>query len=1210
MAALLTATISFNIAKEEIEHIAEKKLTSLREAKKESISNYLSQVKKQVVTYSNSRSIRNAAADFTSEFQSISTDMSNAPNGNELESKLASFYHNEFGERYQQRNSPANHDGEELLAGISNKARVMQYYYIADNPNPLGEKDTLTSLDFDSTYDRAHKKYHPEIRKYLQEFAYYDIFIIDAKTGHIVYSVFKELDYATSLLTGPYKNSGLADVFKEARQLNANDDTAFSAFKSYTPSYEDPASFIASPIQNESGETVAVLAFQMPIDNINTIMTHDHKWKDTGLGNSGETYLVSEGFKAQSLSRFLIEDPEHFASALLDSGIPAEEVDNITRKGTNIGFQTIKTPGVIAALKGETGFDHFSDYRDVPVLSAYTAIEFEGSTLALIAEIDEAEAYIFESKMIKSISFSVLIVTVIILGIVAVLAWRFSHSLALRLGKAVEASNAIAKGEKVSIATTTSQDEITDLMGAMDVMQTQLIGKFEDSARETSRVTSALKVANTNLMMADNNLDIIYLNEAAHKMFKHAESDLRTDLPNFNADKLLGVNIDTFHKKPSHQRQLLKQLTHTHEGVAKVGGRTFRIIANPVMDEHQDRIGTVVEWFDETDMLVQQAKEQTEAAENSRLKQALDNVSANVMVADADRNIVYMNRAVTGTLKEAEKDIQEVLPQFDSEQLIGHSIDMFHKDPSHQKNLLENLSGAHNANIRVGRRHMELAINSVQDDDGTRIGTVVEWKDHTEELIKREEELLISNENARLKEALENVSANVMVADADRNIVYMNPAVYSTLKHAESAIQSVLPQFNTNKLIGESIDQFHQNPNHQRNIIDTLTQEHIANIEVGGRNMELRVNPINNDAGERIGTVVEWFDRTNEIAIQQEVDGIVNAARAGDLSQRASLEGKEGFFKELSEGLNGILENTDNFISDMGSLFESMAEGNLSQTLPSTYQGDFDGITTNANATLNKLCSVLGDIMKISSSVNDSASEISQGSVDLSNRTESQASSLEETAASMEEITSTVKESKKNSEDANRDSIDAKIKAESGGQVVKQAVDAMKEISESSNKINDIISVIDEIAFQTNLLALNAAVEAARAGEHGRGFAVVAGEVRTLSQRSATAAKEIKDLIRDSVNKVDSGSTLVNQTGETLTQIVHSVEQVGRRIDSVNVAAKEQSNGIGQINQAIAQMDEMTQQNAALVEETAAASRSMSEQATKMQQLVRFFKTQ
>jgi methyl-accepting chemotaxis protein len=327
------------------------------------------------------------------------------------------------------------------------------------------------------------------------------------------------------------------------------------------------------------------------------------------------------------------------------------------------------------------------------------------------------------------------------------------------------------------------------------------------------------------------------------------------------------------------------------------------------------------------------------------------------------------------------------------------------------------------------------------------------------------------------------------------------------------------------------------------------------------------------------------------------------------LSQRVDLTGKDGFFKQLSEGLNDILDNTDVFISDMSKLFEEMAEGNLGQSLATTYQGDFENIANNANATLSKLSSVLNEIMGISNSVNESANEISQGSVDLSNRTESQASSLEETAASMEEITSTVKESEKNSDDATSEANDARTRAESGGQVVNQAVEAMKEISDSSNKINDIIGVIDEIAFQTNLLALNAAVEAARAGEHGRGFAVVAGEVRTLSQRSASAAKEIKDLIRDSVNKVESGSMLVNQTGETLSGIVHSVEQVARRIESVNVAAKEQSNGIGQINQAISQMDEMTQQNAALVEETAAASRSMSDQANKMQQLVRFFRT-
>ena len=1203
LAAIITGILSFSISETEIEKQSQNSLIAQRETLRGFLNNYLSTIKKQIVTYSSSNQIKDAAKAFVREFDELSRDQASKPSKNDIDKALGAYYKNEYGARYAKRNPNMNLSALSLMDDASQAAQVMQYHFIGNNKNPLGEKDALTSLSFDSAYNDAHKLHHPDIRKYLQEFEYYDIFIIDAETGHIVYSVFKELDYATSLLTGPYRNSGLAEVFKGARDLQ-EDGTSFSAFKPYTPSYEDPASFIASPIKDENGKTIAVLAFQMPIDVINKIMTHDNHWEQNGLGLSGETYLVSQDFKAQSISRFLIEDAEGYVQALKDNGTDPALIETIQQKGTNIGYQTIKTKGVEAALTGEAGFDIFPDYRDVPVLSAYAPIEFEGSRMALMAEIDEAEAYAFKSELISSIVSAVIIIALVIVGIVAYISWTFSTSLRVRLDKAVSVANAVAKGDKVQIETSTTADEIDGLMTALDRMQTELIGEFERQAEETSRVTSALKVANTNLMMADNDFNIIYLNDTVQTMFKSAETDLRKELPNFSADNLIGQNIDVFHKQPSHQRQLLAGLSQRYENTVKVGGRTFTVVANPVMSDNGDRLGTVVEWIDQTEMLAKQEAERREAAENARLKQALDNVSANVMVADADRNIVYINKALQANFGAHEGQLQTAIPGFSVDSLTDSTIDQFH-----QFDIPKTFDTQIDAQEVIGSRTFHLVANPVKTASGDQIGSVLEWNDQTEAIAAREAELRIANENARIKEALDNVSANVMLADPDRNIIYTNKAVVNTLQNAEQAIKSVLPNFDANNLLGQSIDQFHKNPSHQQGIIEGLTGKHQASIEVGGRYMDLCVNTVNNDKGERIGTVVEWFDRTNEVHIQKEVDGIVNAARAGDLSQRVEIAGKDGFFKQLSEGLNDILDNTGVFISDMSKLFEEMAEGNLGQSLSSNYQGDFENIASNANATLSKLSSVLSEIMGIAHSVNESANEISQGSVDLSNRTESQASSLEETAASMEEITSTVKESEKNSDDATSEANDARTRAESGGQVVNQAVEAMKEISESSNKINDIIGVIDEIAFQTNLLALNAAVEAARAGEHGRGFAVVAGEVRTLSQRSASAAKEIKDLIRDSVNKVESGSLLVNQTGETLSGIVHSVEQVARRIESVNVAAKEQSNGIGQINQAISQMDEMTQQNAALVEETAAASRSMSDQASKMQQLVRFFRT-
>jgi len=462
--------------------------------------------------------------------------------------------------------------------------------------------------------------------------------------------------------------------------------------------------------------------------------------------------------------------------------------------------------------------------------------------------------------------------------------------------------------------------------------------------------------------------------------------------------------------------------------------------------------------------------------------------------------------------------------------------------------------------------------------------------------------------STRIKEALDNVSANVMVADKDRNIIYMNESVIKTLQNAESDIQKDLPDFNVATLMGTSIDTFHKNPAHQKQLLEKLTSTHEAALIIGGRSMDLSVSPVTNEQGTRLGTVVEWKDRTIEVAIEKEIDDIVEAASRGDLSKRVLMEGKEGFFEKLSIGLNQLLESSSSFVSDVGLLFSSLSEGDLTQPIKNDYQGDFDRIKVDANNTLNKLTEIMTQIREAANTVHTAANEIAQGNTDLSQRTEEQASSLEETASSMEEITATVKQSSDNSSEANQLASEAKNKAQQGGETVHEAVDAMKEILTSSNQINDIIGVIDEIAFQTNLLALNAAVEAARAGEQGRGFAVVAGEVRNLSKRSADAAKEIKDLIRDSVVKVETGSTLVNESGDTLGSIVHAVDRVAGMIAEVNNAAAEQTSGIEQINQAVAQMDEMTQQNAALVEEASAASEAMSEQASSMNRLIGFFK--
>ncbi len=341
--------------------------------------------------------------------------------------------------------------------------------------------------------------------------------------------------------------------------------------------------------------------------------------------------------------------------------------------------------------------------------------------------------------------------------------------------------------------------------------------------------------------------------------------------------------------------------------------------------------------------------------------------------------------------------------------------------------------------------------------------------------------------------------------------------------------------------------------------------------------------------------------------IEKDIQSIIDSARAGDLKQRIDLTGKSGFFKNLSVGINELVGVVENVFNDIAHTMSYMAKGDLTHPIESEYLGAFDAVKQDINGTLDNLAQTVHQMRDSADLILSAANEISSGNNNLSARTEQQASALEETASSMEELTSAVKNNADNARRANQVTSQARDMAERSGTVVGNAIEAMDGINASSAKIAQIIGVIDEIAFQTNLLALNASVEAARAGEQGRGFAVVASEVRNLAGRSATAAKEIKDLIQDSVVKIKGGSDLVNESGDALKQIVVGVKELGDIISEIAAASQEQSAGIDQVNRAVTNMDEVTQQNAALAEQTSAASASMTEKAHAMNDLMSFF---
>jgi len=343
-------------------------------------------------------------------------------------------------------------------------------------------------------------------------------------------------------------------------------------------------------------------------------------------------------------------------------------------------------------------------------------------------------------------------------------------------------------------------------------------------------------------------------------------------------------------------------------------------------------------------------------------------------------------------------------------------------------------------------------------------------------------------------------------------------------------------------------------------------------------------------------------------SVNGEIGKLVAAASMGDFSPRGDAARYEYDFREMVEGLNRLMESADAGLDAVASTLNKVAQGDLTVRVEGDLRGQFAKLQADTNKTVEQLAQVINQIRESSDSINLASKEIAQGNNDLSQRTEEQASSLEETASSMEELTATVRQNAENSRQANQLAAGASEVAVKGGDMVRQVVETMGGITESSKKIADIISVIDGIAFQTNILALNAAVEAARAGEQGRGFAVVATEVRNLAQRSANAAKEIKQLISDSVNTVEAGSKLVNEAGSTMDEIVSSVKRVTDIMAEITAASQEQSGGIEQVNQAVTQMDEVTQQNAALVEQAAAAAESLQEQAGTLVQAVSVFK--
>jgi len=460
----------------------------------------------------------------------------------------------------------------------------------------------------------------------------------------------------------------------------------------------------------------------------------------------------------------------------------------------------------------------------------------------------------------------------------------------------------------------------------------------------------------------------------------------------------------------------------------------------------------------------------------------------------------------------------------------------------------------------------------------------------------------------RIESALNATSTNIMVADKFRSIIFMNDSVVNMLKSVEDDLKKELPNFDSRNLLRQSIDVFHQHPEHQQKILENLTETYTARIKVGRVTLDLVVNPIFDDQGTRLGTVVEWKDMTNQLLIEDNIVSIVDEASKGLLSGRVNTNELTGFEKKLAVLVNDLLASFTEISQTLNDILSSMSDGDMTHRIESDFIGELLAMKYAVNNALTNIEITLGQVKQGAESLGKMSDEVATASLDLADRTQQQAAAVEQTAASLEELTSTVAQSTEHTESANVLVHSAAKEAETGIAVMNSTLDAMKGITDLSRQIGEITSVIDSIAFQTNLLALNAAVEAARAGEHGRGFAVVAGEVRNLAQKSAGAAKDISVLIGSTTQQIESGTQLVEKTNVVFEEMVVKIKEVEGLVATVASTSNEQNKGLEQINIAMSHLDQTTQENAALVEELSSTAGNMHAEASNQVEFIGRFK--
>lgn len=574
--------MGYHNGKSALQNLSFNQLTSIRATKSSQMQGYLDLVKAQIVTLGENPMTISAMNDLSNSFFKIPNGIDQTEQKNKLtaaDSRLHNYYQSVFLPSLEQ----GSHKKQTLTKFLPDTytTAYLQHHYIAENAFPQGEKNALHKALDGSEYSEFHDRYHATLNSYLENFGFYDIFLVDHRTGDIVYSVFKESDFATSLRNGPYRRSNLAAAYEEANALAATDDPIFVEFDYYAPSYGAPAAFIAKPIF-DGIERIGVLIFQMPITRINQIMTGGQKWKEDGLGESGETYLVGPDFSMRSISRFLIEDREGYFTALKKLDYPKKTISLLDEFDTSILLQRVQTKASFGALSGKSETAIIDDYRGVSVLSAYGPIQFGDHQWALISEIDEAEAFAPINALAKILIMSSLLIA----GLMVALAVYFSGKFTKPIISLADAAREIGQGESNIQLDVTSNDEIGSLTNSFNNMVTNL-----DRQRRTIEVKN---LENTRLLLN-------ILPEPIAERLKSGEEQIADMFPSVSVifTDLVGFTKWSKDMPPMEVLSMLDDLFGSFDAVAKrlgvekiktIGDAYMAVCGLPIPNENHAKV--------------------------------------------------------------------------------------------------------------------------------------------------------------------------------------------------------------------------------------------------------------------------------------------------------------------------------------------------------------------------------------------------------------------------------------------------------------------------------------------------------------------------------------------------------------------------------------------------------------------------------------------